>query len=110
MYTREQVVRLQVIAVLRRRDRLSLPKIKRRIAALSLAELEALLPKPAPPPAAPVVVQPLAPSSTRWERVVLVAGLELTVHADAGPLVQRLAREIVANYGSDPTPANTKPT
>jgi DNA-binding transcriptional MerR regulator len=104
VYTHEQLVRLQVIALLRKRDRLSLPKVRARIGSLSLAELEAMLPKPAPPPAPAAVVQPLAPSSSRWDRVELVAGLELSVRANAGPLVQRLAREIVANYGSDPSP------
>ena len=34
----------------------------------------------------------------RWERGTLLPGLELLVRADAGPLVARIAREIVANY------------
>ena len=34
----------------------------------------------------------------RWERATLMPGLELLVRADAGPLVARIAREIVANY------------
>jgi hypothetical protein len=34
----------------------------------------------------------------RWERATLLPGLELLMRADAGPLVARIAREIVANY------------
>jgi DNA-binding transcriptional MerR regulator len=101
VYTREQLVRLQVIALLRRRDRLSIPKIRKRIATLSLPELEAMLPKAAPPPPRPATVEPLAASAQRFDRVELVPGLELCVRTNAGPLVQRLAREIVASYGTD---------
>ena len=102
VYSHEQLVRLQVVALLRGRDRLSIPKIRKRIASLSLAELEALLPKPEPPPAVPAVPDPIAASSVRWDHVTLVPGLELRVRVDAGAIVHRLAREIVATYGSDP--------
>ena len=101
VYTREQLVRLQAIAVLRRRDRLSLPKIRRRLAGLDLAQLEALLPKPAPPPPPPPPIpEPIAPNSERWDHVTLLPGLELRVRTDAGAIVHRLAKEIVATYAT----------
>ncbi|HSN97624.1 MAG TPA: MerR family transcriptional regulator [Candidatus Nanopelagicales bacterium] len=39
-------------------------------------------------------------AAERWDRIVLVAGLELHVRADAGALIQRLAQEIQAQYGT----------
>ncbi|HSN99737.1 MAG TPA: MerR family transcriptional regulator [Candidatus Nanopelagicales bacterium] len=39
-------------------------------------------------------------AAERWDRVVLVAGLELHVRTDAGALIQRLAQEIQAQYGT----------
>jgi hypothetical protein len=87
--------------VLRRRDRLSLPKIRRRIAGLDLALLEALLPQPAPPPAAPTPTsRTIAPGSERWDHVTLLPGRELRVRTDAGAIVHRLAKEIVATYAT----------
>lgn len=36
----------------------------------------------------------------RWERVVLLPGLELIVRTDAGPVLRRIAGEIWKQYGS----------
>ena len=104
VYTHEQLVRLRVIALLRRRDRMSIPKIRGRLAGLSVAELEAMLPKP-PPPAPPPTragPDPIAVDALRWDRVMLLPGLELSVRTDAGPIVHRLAKEIIAHYRSEP--------
>ncbi|MBK8256435.1 MAG: MerR family transcriptional regulator [Polyangiaceae bacterium] len=44
--------------------------------------------------------QAISYPSERWERVVLLPGLELHVRADASGLVRRLAAEIHARYGA----------
>jgi DNA-binding transcriptional MerR regulator len=105
VYTHEQLVRLQVIALLRRRDRMSLPKIRQRLAGLTLADLEALLPKPPPPPpeSAPKP-EAIAASAVLWQHVPLLPGLELRIRDDAGPVIHRLAREIATTYGSTKQP------
>jgi DNA-binding transcriptional MerR regulator len=45
---------------------------------------------------------PAAPdyASEPWERVVLVPGLELHVNTARGPLLRRIAQEIVRHYGA----------
>lgn len=64
-------------------------------------------PEPAPgpavtsaPPGEVAPQPPLAPlpGGSSWERVVLLPGLELAVRSDAAPLVQRIARDLVAQY------------
>lgn len=114
---------------LRTRERLDIREIGRRLAAMSPAEIARLAepeaapaakaapapgPAPAPRPASPPDAATLEPSGSaqaaaaqtaapfpaeRWDRVVLVPGLELLVRADGSPLLQRLAREIVQRYG-----------
>lgn len=125
-YTDEHLLRLRVIRHLREVERLRLEVIRKRIAGLSAAELRALLPpgergpepeqkalQPAAPAASPQASAPAAGATQgrapaagatpypaeRWERIVLVPGLEIHVRADCGPLLQRLAREIHAQYG-----------
>jgi hypothetical protein len=73
----------------------SLARIKARLPAMPLDAVRALVDPPPPAPAAPPTLDGVM---ERWERAALVPGLELMVRADAGPLVQRLAREIVAAY------------
>lgn len=60
--------------------------------------LSAPPPQPAQVPAPPHQPAPSYPAE-RWERVVLVPGLELHVRADAGELLRRLAEEIHTRYG-----------
>jgi DNA-binding transcriptional MerR regulator len=122
-YTDEHLVRLQVIRRLRKMERMNLQAIGKRLAGLSAAELRALLP-----------VEPAAGGdgkgaagaeaaaggatgkgaaapypSERWERVVLLPGLELLVRADGGPILQRLAREIHLHYGAAASSAAAAP-
>ena len=95
VYTEEHLLRLRALRKMRM-EGLSLARIKRRLPAMSLDQLRAMVDPPAPAPPTPT------PASDgmmeRWERAALVPGLELMVRADAGPLVLRLAREIVAAY------------
>lgn len=118
VYTHEQLVRLQAIALLRRRDRLTLDRIKRRLHCMSAADLEALIAPPAPPaPPEPPLPPPPAPTMeaipaghlpcVRWDHVELLPGLELRVRSDAGPLLRRLVREIYGQYAAAPRAAHT---
>ncbi len=95
-YTDDQLLRVRAVKKLRF-DGVRLPEIKRRLPSLSLEEVRALVDPPAPRP--PSAAPPAADvSMERWDRATLLPGLELLVRADAGPLVQRIAREIVAAY------------
>ena len=49
VYTHAQLLRLQAIPILRKRDRLRLPMVKRHVNAMSDAEVEALVAPPKPP-------------------------------------------------------------
>jgi DNA-binding transcriptional MerR regulator len=116
VYTHEQLLRLQAIALLRTRERLRLEAVKRRLAKMSLADLEALVASIAGPPAPPASVPAGAPGAAadaampatfvRWDRAELLPGLEIAVRSDAAPVVRRLAEEIFAKYGAAaPSPA-----
>jgi DNA-binding transcriptional MerR regulator len=108
-YTREHLVRLLAIKHLRDTEKLRLDAVKRRLAKLSLAEMEALTspapaaPEPAPPPPdppAPAALAALPIAYARWDYIELIPGLELRVRSDAGPVLRRLAQEIHAQYGA----------
>lgn len=105
-YSRDQLLRLHAIRLMRQRDHLGLPKVRQRLAAMSLADLEAFvatdpaLPRPPPPPPPPAAF-----AGTTWIQTELIAGLELRLRADAGAIVQRLAREIVERYAAVVPPA-----
>jgi hypothetical protein len=101
VYTREQLLRLQAIALLRKRDRLRLPLVKRRLSSMTPEQIEQLVTPAAPAPAAPV--DPLANRGARWDRIELLPGLELAVRTDATTLVRRLASEILGSYGAAKT-------
>jgi len=92
-YTEEHLLRLRALRKMRAGG-LGLAEIKARLPTMSLDAVRALVD---PPPAAPEP-PPSDGALERWDRATLVPGLELMVRADAGPLVQRLAREIVAAY------------
>jgi len=94
-YTEEHLLRLRALRKMRM-EGMSLARIKARLPAMPLDAVRAMVDPPPPASAAPTP----APDSAmeRWERAALVPGLELMVRADAGPLVQRLAREIMAAY------------
>lgn len=95
VYTEEHLLRLRAIRKMRGAN-LGLARIKRKLTAMSLDEVRAMV---EPPPLAPAAPAPAVDAAMeRWERAALVPGLELMVRADAGPLVLRLAREIVATY------------
>lgn len=117
VYTHEQLLRLQAITILRTRERLRLAAVKRRLSAMSLAEIEALVATVAAPghtaaqtataeatptiPGAPADAVKLRPF-TRWDRAELLPGLEIAVRSDAAPVVRRLAEEIFTKYGASP--------
>ncbi|HEX2572079.1 MAG TPA: MerR family transcriptional regulator [Polyangia bacterium] len=50
----------------------------------------------APAPSA----SPAAPPSERWERIMLLPGLELCYRTDGGPVLRRLAGEIWKQFGA----------
>jgi DNA-binding transcriptional MerR regulator len=95
-YLREHRLRILSIQKLREQG-LKLPEIRRQLAKMSLGEMEALL---KPPPAA---VRPPPPEPTytaeRWERIVLVPGLELFVNTTGGPILRQMAQQIVNHFG-----------
>jgi len=93
-YTDDQLLRLRAVKRLRF-DGLRLPAIRQRLRTMSSEEVRAYVDPPAPAPEAAPAEDT---SMERWERATLLPGLELLVRADAGPLVQRMAREIVAAY------------
>jgi len=96
VYTEEHLLRLRAIRKMRGAN-MGLARIKRKLTAMSLDQVRAMVEPPRPPaPAAPAAS--VDPAAERWERATLVPGLELMVRADAGPLVLRLAREILATY------------
>jgi len=104
-YLNHHVLQARAIQALRS-QRLSLNKIKTRIAVLSDEELFVLAPPvtntngpvgvPEPPPA------PNYPCKT-WEVVPLTDGLLLMVIPSKGPIVQRIANEIYQHYGTKPS-------
>ena len=86
-YGREHLVRLRAIQELRGKG-LRLDAIRARLDA----------------PPAPVAETPLRPPppkypAERWERIVLVPGVELHVNTAGGPMLRRMAEEIFAAYG-----------
>ena len=103
-YTREQLARLLAIKHLHETEKLRLDAIKRRLAKLSLADMEALVPPTSPQAVAADAPIASAPTTTmayaRWDYVELIPGLELRVRSDAGPVLRRLAQEIHAQYGA----------
>jgi DNA-binding transcriptional MerR regulator len=113
-YDEEHLLQLKAVHRLRREERLGLDAIRARLARLSRAELEALA---QPPPAqAPSPAEPAAPTAElspagaeRWDRIVLLPGMELHLRSDATPLLRRLAREIQAQYGAGSPNAELKP-
>ena len=56
---------------------------------------------PEPSEAAPSEL-PVAPSSERWERLMLLPGLELSYRTDGGSVLRRLAAEIWKQFGALP--------
>lgn len=100
-YTEEHMLRVRALRMLRMRGA-SIAWIRSRLPSMTLDEVRAMVdpPKPAPPTSSEPETAPGA-EMERWERATLVPGLELMVRADAGPLVRRLAREIVANYRAE---------
>ncbi|CAN92444.1 transcriptional regulator, MerR family [Sorangium cellulosum So ce56] len=99
-YGDEHLMQLRAVHRLRREQRLGLDAIRARLARLSRAEIEALAQPPRPAePAAPADVPPPA-GAERWDRVVLLPGMELHLRSDASPLLRRLAREIQAQFGA----------
>lgn len=96
-YTEDQLLRVRAVKKLRF-EGMRLPEIKRRLPSMALDELRALVDPPSAPPVptAPSLAADL--SMERWDHATLLPGLELRVRSDAGPLVQRIAREIVAAY------------
>ena len=126
VYTHEQLVRLQALLVLRKRDRLRLTRAKKQLDGMSHPQIEALAAlasrftspgagagtsatsamgtTSATSPAAAVAKVAVAPPSplpgTSWHHVELLPGLELRVRSDASALVRRLAQEFFAQYAA----------
>lgn len=91
-YGREHLARLRAIQQLREQN-VRLDVIRARLDA-----------PPAPTPQVPARPPPPKYPLERWERIVLVPGVELHVNAAGGPMLRRMAEEIFASFG--PTPAD----
>ena len=117
-YGDEHLVRIRAARYLLSRDRMTLAEVRARFAKMTLAQIEALVPRWEAPDAAPV--EPVAPSpgghvapdapndaatantgplGDRWERVELFPGLELLMRSGSAPFIERIAREIRDRYG-----------
>ena len=90
-YSRDHLTRLRAIQALRKQNIL-LDTIRARLDAPPPAPEQA--PARPPPPKYP---------AERWERIVLVPGVELHVNTAGGPMLRRMAEEIFAAYGPAPT-------
>jgi DNA-binding transcriptional MerR regulator len=110
VYDEEHLIRLRAVRRLRA-ERLNVAQIKARLAKLSPAEIAQLGAVPGAvggPGGGPADAAGLSgpsttghfPGAERWERIVLLPGMELHVRADAGPLVQRTAEEIRSRYSA----------
>ena len=99
-YTHAQLLRLQAIPILRKRDRLRLPMVKRRLNAMSDAEVEALVTPPKPSVSSSAGTAPPLYPCVRWDYIELLPGLELRVRSNSGAVLRRLAQEIHAQYGA----------
>lgn len=88
-------------AVVRLREQgLGFGEIRRRLVKASSDELARLgAPHPVPLDAPPPPPSPPTYPAERWERVVLMPGLELAVRADAAPVLRRIAQDIYSHYG-----------
>ncbi len=84
-YGRDHLARLRAIQQLRAQG-------------LLLDAIRAQLDAPPELPEAPARPPPKYPAE-RWERIVLVPGVELHVNAAGGPMLRRMAEEIFAHYG-----------
>ena len=100
VYTHAQLLRLQAIPLLRKRDHLRLPMVARRLNAMTDAEIEALVAPPRPPASSSPGAAPPPYPCVRWDYVELLPGLELRVRSNAGPVLRRLAQEIHAQYAA----------
>lgn len=108
-YGRMHLLRMAAIRELQRDKRLSLPMIRRHLERADVAELErlaaAFLPELAAPAAEAAAAPPPAPApvapavSDTWQRLTLLPGLELHLHASASAEVRALARRFVEDLG-----------
>ena len=89
-YGQGHLARLRAIQALRKQN-LLLDQIRARLDAPPPVTEQA--PARPPPPKYP---------AERWERIVLVPGVELHVNAAGGPMLRRMAEEIFAAYGPAP--------
>lgn len=104
-YDREHLLQLHAIRRLRQEEHLRFAVIKKRLAKISMADLEAMAPAEARPPAeAKPKPPPRAYPFKGWDRVALLPGLELHLRSDASPLLRRVAEEIFARYGAAAPP------
>jgi len=118
-YGPEHLARLRAIKQLQQ-EGLPLDAIQARLASATLAELERITGSKTRAPAAELRVtaphaktpyaggpyrsapRVSAPPGERWERIVLLPGLELHVREGANAEVQRAAEEICTQYASTP--------
>jgi hypothetical protein len=108
---REHLLRLAAIRKLQRDEGLELRAIRRRLDAMSQAELEqaacVFLPElmagadgSAKENESQVAAPELAGAGTMWQRLTLLPGLELHVSSDASPHVRRTALELEMQFGA----------
>src|SRR5262245_36330017 len=92
LYSDEHLIRARAARHLIASGQLMLRHVAGHLAKLSLREIEALIPAPAAAQATPA-----SHFGDRWQRVVLMPGLEIHVMAGA-PALERIARDIHERY------------
>ncbi|HEX2570139.1 MAG TPA: MerR family transcriptional regulator [Polyangia bacterium] len=101
-YDEAYVERIMTIARLRY-EGLSVAEVRRRLENPPARQEEPAPPIPMPE-AAPAGATPAAAPdglpSERWERIVLLPGLEVSYRTDGGPVLHRLAAEIWRQFGA----------
>ena len=112
-YDEDQLARVRAAQALRARTH-RLSQIKQQLSSMTIEQMRALGPQPAPnpaptadpAPAVPATVANPAPSTpagynaTPCEVIELIPGLTLTVAQNRGEFVRRIATEIWERYGS----------
>jgi hypothetical protein len=94
------LARLMAVRYLIHTERLSAPQIRAKLGRMNDAEVSAMLPRVAPPPPPKVDAANASAVGEKWERAVLLPGLELHLAAAASEAVRKVASEVAAQFRS----------
>jgi DNA-binding transcriptional MerR regulator len=94
-------VRLLAVRYLLHTERLSVRQIRAKLTRMNDAEVSAMLPRVAPPPPKVEAANAIpAAVGEKWERAVLLPGLELHLAAAASEAVRKVAADVAAQFRS----------